>query len=61
MSGNVTIERNTLPQGLDQVGVSSIGGNLAITLNRGFTDADATAWGSQRSVGGALTVSGNQP
>ena len=61
VSGNVTIDRNTLPQGLDQVGVSSIGGNLAITLNRGFTDADANAWASQRSVGGALTVSGNQP
>ena len=61
VSGNVTIDRNTLPQGLDQVGVSSIGGNLAITLNHGFTDADANAWASQRSVGGSLTVSGNQP
>jgi hypothetical protein len=59
VSGDVTIERNTLPDGLGQVGIGSIGGNASITLNRGFTDAEAQAWANGR-VGGAVTVSDNQ-
>ena len=59
--GDVTIDLNILPQGLSQVGISTIGGNLAITANRGFSNDAATAWASQRSVGGSLTVSENLP
>ncbi len=58
--GDVTIDRNTLPLEFSQVGISSIGGNLTITSNRGFTDAEAQAWANGRAAG-TVTVSGNQP
>jgi hypothetical protein len=58
--GNVVIDRNTLPQGLSQLTVGSVSGNLTMTLNRGFTDQEASAWAAARQVGGTVAISGNQ-
>jgi hypothetical protein len=58
--GNVVIDRNTLPQGLSQITVGSISGNLTMTLNRGFTNQEASAWAATRQVGGTVAISGNQ-
>jgi hypothetical protein len=57
--GSVTINGNTgLP--LTSLGIGNrIDSTLTITNNHGFTDQEATAFGQQHSVGGAVTISGN--
>ena len=56
--GNATIERNNFPQGLSSLGIGSIGGNLTMRFNGGFTDAEAQDWAPMR-VSGSITLLGN--
>jgi hypothetical protein len=59
VSGSLTIGNNTLSQGLGVLQIGNIAGNLTITSNRGFDDAQARAFADARQIGGSITISGN--
>ncbi len=59
IAGDVTIAQSNLQAGLSALTFGDVAGNLAITSNRGFTNADAQAFAQARQVGGTVTVSGN--
>ncbi len=59
IAGDVTIAQSNLQAGLNALTFGDVAGNLAITSNRGFTNADAQTFAEARQVGGTVTVSGN--
>jgi hypothetical protein len=56
---NVTIGGNNLPLGLDALGIGTIGGDLTMGGNQGFSDQEAQAWADARVLGGTVTILGN--